>query len=94
MEGIVKVEVKTINEDTKEEKIIGNLYSEEEVKTIIKQNMDNQKERMDYEINKMKEEFEKELRIKQETYNGIINTLQDDLNFYKNIIKSVLHIKE
>lgn len=94
MEGIIKVEVKTINEDTKEEKIIGNLYSEEEVKTIVKQNMDNQKERMDYEINKMKEEFEKELRTKQETYNGIINTLQDDLNFYKNIIKSVLHIKE
>lgn len=53
-----------------------------------------QKEKMDYSVTKMREEFEKELQTRDIKYNEIVKSLQSENKFYKEIIKSVLHIKE
>lgn len=86
------MQTKTINNDTKEEEIIEDLYTEYEVQARISEVKAMQKEEVDYSMSKMKEEFEKQLRTQEETYRGAINTLQDENAFYKNIIKSILHI--
>lgn len=70
------------------ENTVEKMYTEKE----LKDRLNERQERIDYEINKMKEEFEKKLRTQEETYRGVINTLQEENTFYKNIIKSVLHI--
>lgn len=88
------MEVKKNNEKTGESEKIGDLYTEYEVQAKINEAKEMQKEEIDYSVSKMREEFEKKLRTQEDTYRGAINTLQDDLDFYKNIIKSVLHIKE
>lgn len=70
------------------ENTVEKTYTEKE----LKDRLNEQKEIMDYEISKMKEKFSKEMQTVRETYNGAINTLQDENAFYKNIIKSILHI--
>lgn len=51
-----------------------------------------QKEEMDYSVNTMKEEFEKQLRQQNIKYTEKINNLKQENEFYKNIIKRTLHI--
>lgn len=70
------------------ENAVEKTYTEKE----LKDRLNEQKEKMDYEVCKIKEEFSKEIQTTRETYNGAINTLQDENKFYKNIIKSILHI--
>ena len=82
------MEVKKVNEKT------GDLYTEYEVQAKINEAKAMQKEEMDYSVSKTREEFEKELQTMDIKYNEIVKTLQNENKFYKEIIKSVLHIKE
>lgn len=88
------MEVNKINEKTGESEKIGDLYTEYEVQAKINEAKAMQKEEMDYSVSKMREEFEKELQIRDIKYNEIVKSLQSENKFYKEIIKSVLHIKE
>lgn len=45
-----------------------------------------------YTINKTKEDFEKQIRQQRMEFNEEINRLEEEKNFYKNIIKAILHI--
>lgn len=67
-------------------------YTPKELEEYIKIEKDKQREEFDYTVSKIKEEYEKKIYTIQDTYNGGINTLREENTFYKNIIKSILHI--
>ena len=69
-------------------------YTPRELEEYIKMEKDAQKEEFNCNISRMKEECDKKIAEINETYFETIKDLKTENEFYKNIIKSILHIKE
>lgn len=69
-------------------------YTPRELEEYIKMEKEAQREEFDCNLSTIREEYDKKIAEINETYFETIKDLKTENEFYKNIIKSILHIKE
>lgn len=69
-------------------------YTPRELEEYIKMEKDAQREEFECNLSRMREEYDKKIAETNQKNFEIIKDLNIENEFYKNIIKSILHIKE
>lgn len=69
-------------------------YTPRELEEYIKMEKDAQREEFDCNLSRMREEYDKKIAEINQKYFETIKDLNTEKEFYKNIIKSILHIKD
>lgn len=65
---------------------------EKELREEINKEKNKLVDEFDCETNRIKEDYEKKIRQQRIGFNEEIDRLEEEKQFYKNIIKSILHI--